>query len=1064
MKPLQLIMKSFGSYGEMTVIDFTKCEQNLFLITGNTGSGKSTLFDAIVFALYGESSSGTNRKSGRELQSQYTDYTGETFVELTFMEKTGTEVRKYIVRREPRQLRVNRKSGNTRELSEKITLIMPDGTVLSQKEANRKIEEIVVLTKSQFMQVSMIAQGEFIQLLKASSNEKKKILRKLFNTEIFEQIVNELKQRRKSAGDRINVIETVCRTETEHIIIPKDYCYYDVMNKLKKNIYDNVLSAYSMENLTEYLEKLCGDMNARKISAEKEYRKVLNDSNEKRDSLKNAVSLLKTFEEMENAEREISECEKSESLINDKKNLSGRINSAYEIQAVHSRYRDILSAVSETETALERQKSIIPELRKEHDKLSDEKNKALEIKNSALAEFAQTAERVNNNLEILRKLARIDSDINKKRISAEKSERSTEIIMEKILQVEKNIAECRDIADKISETEKNLFEWQSKNAETERIYEDYQLAVKTFSEIETRKKYAEDIQQEYISVRNRYSSVLGEYTAKRTAFLDAQAGFIAKEKLRDGEPCPVCGSIEHPKPCILSEMHSGLTREVIDRLSEEVSALDRSCNEKSAQANSALEILREREEFFDNTMRKLYDRMLNLIPDISLNYNIRQTGKIISEWKLAVSAEGVNLRKIAEKCRQAQKMLEEYEKEKERLIPELEKEKNTLSEIQSELSGSMRIKKELSGSLCYPDEISARHALAQAGTLKDEKTAIYNTISDRLNAVQKRLEEANTLIKRYSEELPEKKKILAQRKSEYADIMLHYSLTECEWQEISQKYRKDYIDILRLEIERHNHRKLSAQTVYNLSKKTIGENVRPDISVLEKAYNLAEEKLATVQKKLEDCREIYRADNGVYKLLSGYMKEYNTLNAEYERLNRLCNRLSGTASGEHIGIETFVQRYYLQKILDGANVHFQRMSSGQFELRLMDEEQASSSGRTERGLDLTVYSVVTGKEREIHTLSGGEMFMGALSLALGISEQIQESTASVNPDIMFIDEGFGALDEESRNQAVRVLKEMAEENRLIGIISHVTEMKQEIDTQLIVSKNNKGSHVRWSIN
>ena len=160
-------------------------------------------------------------------------------------------------------------------------------------------------------------------------------------------------------------------------------------------------------------------------------------------------------------------------------------------------------------------------------------------------------------------------------------------------------------------------------------------------------------------------------------------------------------------------------------------------------------------------------------------------------------------------------------------------------------------------------------------------------------------------------------------------------------------------------------------------------------------------------------------------------------------------------------LETYVQRYYLEKILDAANRRFQDMSAGQFELRMYDLEKAGEGKN--RGLDLMVYSTVTGKEREIRTLSGGESFMAALSLALGMADEIQESSAAISLDIMFIDEGFGSLDEHSRNQAVKVLLEMAEGSKLIGIISHVTELKQEIEDQLIVTKDEAGSHVRWQI-
>ena len=182
---------------------------------------------------------------------------------------------------------------------------------------------------------------------------------------------------------------------------------------------------------------------------------------------------------------------------------------------------------------------------------------------------------------------------------------------------------------------------------------------------------------------------------------------------------------------------------------------------------------------------------------------------------------------------------------------------------------------------------------------------------------------------------------------------------------------------------------------------------------------------------------------------------------EHARLDRLYRILSGNVSGSRMDLETYVQRYYLERILQAANRRFRDMSAGQFELRMVEIGKAGEGKN--RGLDLMVYSNITGREREVRTLSGGESFMAALALALGMSDQIRENSSSINLDIMFIDEGFGSLDEHSRNQAVKVLLEMAEGSRLIGIISHVTELKQEIEDQLLVSKDESGSHVRWQL-
>ena len=191
------------------------------------------------------------------------------------------------------------------------------------------------------------------------------------------------------------------------------------------------------------------------------------------------------------------------------------------------------------------------------------------------------------------------------------------------------------------------------------------------------------------------------------------------------------------------------------------------------------------------------------------------------------------------------------------------------------------------------------------------------------------------------------------------------------------------------------------------------------------------------------------------------MEKRKAVVEEHARIDALYRMTSGNVSGSRMDLETFVQRYYLERILYAANRRFQEMSAGQFELRMVGEEEAGE-GRN-RGLDLLVYSTVTGKEREVRTLSGGESFMAALSLALGMADQIQECSASIHLDMMFIDEGFGSLDEHSRDQAVRVLQQMAGGSKLIGIISHVTELKQEIEDQLLVSKDENGSHVRWQI-
>lgn len=251
----------------------------------------------------------------------------------------------------------------------------------------------------------------------------------------------------------------------------------------------------------------------------------------------------------------------------------------------------------------------------------------------------------------------------------------------------------------------------------------------------------------------------------------------------------------------------------------------------------------------------------------------------------------------------------------------------------------------------------------------------------------------------------------------------------------------------------------AALQLKHTAEEMIGGQPRPDMEMLGGKMRQTAEEVRAAEEACERCRAWVHDNADSLRQLSGRLAARQKIIEEHARLDTLYRMVSGNIKGARMDLETYVQRYYLEQVLYAANSRFAEMSAGQFELRMYDLEKAGEGKN--RGLDLMVYSTVTGREREIRTLSGGESFMAALALALGMADQIQMRAAAINLDILFVDEGFGSLDEHSRGQAVRVLKNMAEGNRLIGIISHVTELKQEIDNQLVVTRDDKGSHVRW---
>ena len=317
MRPIRLKMEAFGSYGRETVIDFTRPSQELFLITGDTGSGKSTIFEAIVFALYGAPDRDKRLKSGLDFQSRFVREGAEPYAELTFTELTGGEELTYIVRRSPRH-RVKKKRGEGfKDVSETLSLIMPDGTEYPQKETQERITEIVGLTREQFMQVAMIAQGEFRELISSDTPRRKSIFRKLFGTEIFDRIVTELDSRRKLFEADMERIKAVCITYVSQIVPPPAEPEQESrIEQLRESITGSKhLSVTDLEELIAAMEDYCGDLSAKLEELEKTAAAKEKERDLIRERCAKGEELARAFVSAENAVKELKECSAAAPLI-----------------------------------------------------------------------------------------------------------------------------------------------------------------------------------------------------------------------------------------------------------------------------------------------------------------------------------------------------------------------------------------------------------------------------------------------------------------------------------------------------------------------------------------------------------------------------------------------------------------------------------------------------------------------------------------------------------------------------------------------------------------------------
>lgn len=1080
MRPLKLVMQAFGSYGNRTEIDFEKPDQNLFLITGNTGSGKTTIFDAIVFALYGEASSNANKKNGAELQSQFVEIGTEPFVSLTFSEKNGTEIDLYTVKRIPRHIRPLKRGSGEKMVSEEVSLTMPDGSEYSQKETDAKLLEIVGLTKEQFMQVAMIAQGEFMELLRAKSDDKKMIFRKLFHTGLYEEIKNEFAVRKKEKQAEIDQIRMRCIAEISRTELPEGMEQTAFLKEKKKELEKSKdFSVTVLEQFLEKLEFLCEELSEKTKEANKIVQKRSQERDCARDAAAKASQLLKFFVQLEEAEKTLQILKSQEETTIKQQELAVRVEDAWELQAVYQRFLDCKKMLEKLRSDLQEQTEQLPNLMEDTKLCIQNTKDAKHQQEEEVAAFTKVEEKVKKAMEVFTKMEAAGQDVIQKEKALQNAEEKERALKAKKEQLEKQQETWRERSQQLAQSEKNLALWQAKQKDFGLLETEFSRAEQTEKEYKTQKQTTEKRRLAYRAASLEFEEKNAVYEQKRKIFLNAQAGFLAQE-LKEGCPCPVCGSTEHPSPCKLEKEHQNLTKEMIEELALQAEQLRGKQEQAAAAAEAAGSLLEEKQknagESFEDFCRRAEEVLgTEAMPDfrkmtdsdnktdpekIRADFLEQMKGEFLHQSK-KMEAEGRQLQKEVNEYQMLLEALTKAEKQKEQFQEKLEQSAKETADAKTALERSRVMLESLEGSKDYQNQQEAQAAYAKADTAKKEKDVLVMRAEERLQKAQEQENRAQTLIAKYKKEIPQQMEEQKIRQQAYREILEEKHFPETAWMELIGTYTKTQVQKWKQDAQNHGRQKAAAESLINSARAAIGEQPKPVLEELEKTSEAAEAAWKESQRVLEQWQEIWRIDQKVCQALKPQMEERSEVMHQYEKINGLYQLLSGNRKNSRMDIETYVQRHYLEQILEAANQRFQDMSAGQFELRMCDIDKAGTGKN--RGLDLMVYSAVTGKVREVRTLSGGESFMAALSLALGMADQIQESSAAINLDMMFIDEGFGSLDEHSRDQAVKVLQNMAEGEKLIGIISHVTELKQEIEDQLIVTKDDQGSHTRWQI-
>lgn len=1060
MRPKKLVIQAFGSYGKKTEIDFTKPVQNLFLITGDTGSGKTTIFDAIVFALFGESSSALNKKSGEEFQSQFTDYGNEPFVEFTFTEKFGSTGEEYIIKRIPRHKRPYKRGreGFTIE-KEKVSLFYPDKTEYSTNlsETNDKIRELVKLTKNQFMQVSMIAQGEFMEVL--MGDDKQEIFRKLFNTEIYRELIKALKLRSDAKKDELKEFSSKCELLIGAVRIPglvkDEYNSFEI----KKNI-----DITDIEKSTKDLEKLCVEVESILEDKEKEDKEAFLKRDKINTLLTEGRQLSGFFESLAKAEAVVRDLEAKKEEIILKTSLVKEIEAAYEAKALFLNYGEAEKTYQNAVNELESNRKKLPELNVNYEMMAKAENEAKEELLAVIEQYNTVSEKVRTALEDFKNLEDKRKEKSLKEAEREKLIQEVEGTKKRLLEFESLEKSWIEALKEMQSLEKRDLAAETKVRALNKAESELKSLTEGLDLLHIEKEKLGQLKTVYEEELKSFKNIEDELIPKRRLFYELRAGMLARDLLKEGEPCPVCGSLSHPLPCAIPKGQEEITKEYIDRLEEKFSKLKDSVNIKLSEFETVKTKVSENEVHLRADSEKLislineelfktrkYDYEMGIC---ELKDELGEFSKALLIEKNEVSAKIKELKTVEERISTA-------EEKKNFLKNEAEAVKEKEIEAAKEVAGLITLIRQMELGLEFESIEKAR----ETQTLEYEKKV---KVQKKLKEAEEKCEDikslkdrTETIIAKLEADCPALLKNAQTKREDYEKALVHQDITEEKWSLLVKNYEKSDKDRFQNEINAYEGNMKAAVGMVANMKEAIKDKERPDIELLEDEFYKVDAAYSLIHKEVEEIRADYRTDREILEKLKLSLNVRTKAAKEYSLINSLYLKLSGNVTGARMDIETFVQRQYLEKILVSANKRFKTMSAGQFELRTYDIEKAGSG--TNKGLDLMVYSYITGKSRDVRTLSGGESFQAALSLALGLADRIEERSGAVNLEMMFVDEGFGTLDDNSRNQAVKILKNMAGGSKLIGIISHVSELKQEIEEQLIVTKDENGSKVRWQL-
>lgn len=1040
MRPIKLTISAFGPYADKQVIDFEELNgRNIFVISGKTGAGKTTIFDAISYALYGEAS-GESRETD-SLRSHFADDDVETFVELEF----DLKGERYLVNRVPKQKKKKARGEGYTEKSADATLTLPDGKVITKvTNVTNKLIEVLGITRDQFKQIVMLPQGEFKKLLLADSLEREGIFRKIFNTYDFEKIQMELKEKAITLSKNRNKSRDEMQTNLknikgEHDIVLGEYVDFPIVIEKLKELIEKENENYKVlneedKNLSSKLEAI----NKEKLIIENN-NKLLNEKEEVVKTLEELLSQQDGFEA------------KKKSIINFKnakevKYIEDKlIENNNKLEERQKAYNNSLVSIENLKKACDVAKA---KLKIEEDKEPERDKLKLEIENlksiePKILEFDNLKNQVLNQSEKVK-------EINAQIIS---NKEFTEKLKKEKLENDNTLKEIAALETKKVEIENDI------SNKTKIIQETRELFMSIASYEKSRINHY-NLSKEYEEFEKDYKIIKKNYDDMDNLYKKEQAGILASN-LKTNTPCPVCGSTNHPNPATIRKDLKVPTKEELKLAKEKLEEIEK---ENNLRINELTKLNADSKNYFEivnNSLAK-FSETLNIDKIYS-----NSTGNI-------VKAKGLELKDIIDNLNKELLKIKEKLVLKDSIISknifidnniiENEKALNTLEENEKEYLKevtqiSTKIeehKKEI------PQEISDVKILKG---LIDVKT---KDLSDSISNLNKLREESENNSIRLEGEISKSKEInksIDELKSSIEKIKLEFktSMYKLGFKNIDTyqeaKLNINLIEELERQVESYN----SKLTLFKSKKEDINNKTK-DLEFIEVTNICGEIKRLQITKrelevKLRELYSILENNKLVLKNVEALNIKFKAMEEEYRVVGELADLANGRKS-PYISFERYILASYFEDIIEAANIRLEKMTGDRFSLI---RKKSKSKGAGQKGLELEIYDNYTDSSRDVSSLSGGESFKASLSLALGLSDVVQSNAGGVSLETMFVDEGFGTLDPQSLDNAIDSLLELQRGGRLVGIISHVEELKERIDAKLEVVATSKGSKAEFNI-